>query len=133
VRRIGPLWPACASAAGCATLQAQRVAGLQHRVHVVGGDRALALAQQVQQVLLQVRQRGDLGASEHGGAALDGVHRAEDAVQVVGQRCLDVHAQQDGLDVLQVLLRLLEEDGAEGAGVAEVVGRLEHGRALLLR
>ncbi|QJW83203.1 hypothetical protein HK414_18550 [Ramlibacter terrae] len=37
-------------------LRAQHVAGLEHRFDVVGIDRPLALAQQVQQVFLQVRQ-----------------------------------------------------------------------------
>ena len=114
-------------AAAVQDLQPQDVARLEHRVDVVDGDRTLVLAQQVQQVLLQVREGRDLGAAQHGGAALDGVHRAEDRVQVVGMGRIGVHAQQDRLDVRQVLLRLLEEDGAEGDRVAEAVGGLEHG------
>ena len=114
-------------------LQAQHVAGLQHGVHVLAGDRPLVLAQQVQPVFLQVRQRGDLGAAQHRGTALDRVHRAEDGIEVVGMRRIGVHAQQDGLHVGQVFLRLLEEDGAEGDRVAEAAGGLEHRRCSRFR
>jgi hypothetical protein len=103
-------------------LRAHRVAGFEHGVDVALADRPLALAQQVQQVFLQVREGGHVGAAQHAGAALDGVHGAEDRVQVVGQRRIGVQPQQDRFDVGQVLLRFLEENFPERVGIAEGAG-----------
>ena len=103
-------------------LRANCVARFEHCVDVPLADRALALAQQVEQVLLQMGQRRDVSATQHGGAALDGVHGAEYRVQIVRQWRIRVQPQQDRLHVGQVLLRFLEEDLTERVGVRQGAG-----------
>ena len=109
-------------------LRLDDVAGLQHGVDVGFRDRAFALAQQVEQVLEHMRQRRDLVESEHGRAALDRMHGAENGVQVVGIGRGRIEAQQDLFGSGQVLLGFLEKDGAERTAIAECGGALLHER-----
>src|SRR5262249_10525397 len=76
--------------------------------------------------LQHVGQLGDLDEAEHAAGALDRVRGAEDRVQVLGRRGGDVDAQEDALDVRQVIDRLFEEDGVERRGVAERAGGGAH-------
>ncbi len=112
-------------------LRLDNIAGLEHGIDVGPVDRAFTLAQQVEQVLEHMRERGDLLEPEHGRAALDRVDRAEDRVQIVGARRIGVEPQQDGFGAGQVLLRLFEKDRTERAAVAEGGGVVHDGQGII--
>ncbi len=111
-------------------LRLQRVAGGQQHVHHGRRRGQLVAAQLVQQRLHLVRQRGDVGEAEGGGAALDRVRATEDGVHLLVVRRVDVELQQLLLHQLQVLAGFLEEDLVElaqvDAGRAAVVTDLTH-------
>ena len=91
----------------------QGVAGLEERVHHEGRDGQLVAAQLVEQRLELVRELRHVGEAEGGRAALDGVGRAEDRVQVFLHRLGHVDREQEPFHGCEVLGGLLEEDAVE--------------------
>jgi hypothetical protein len=111
-------------------LRLQRVAGGQQDVDHRRRRGQFVATQLVQQRLHLVRQRGDVGEAERGGAALDGMRATEDGVHLLVVGRIDVELQQLLLHQLQVLTGFFEEDLVElaqvDAGRAAVVTDLTH-------
>jgi hypothetical protein len=91
-------------------LHLEDVLGGQEGVHVLRGQRHLALADAVEQRLEHVGDLAHVVQAEGGGAALDRVRGAEHGVQVLGVGGRDIDAQQQALHFGEQLLRLVEKD-----------------------
>jgi hypothetical protein len=91
-------------------LHLEDVLGRQEGVHVLRGERHLALADAVQQGLEHVRHFAHVVQAERRCATLDRVGGAEDRVQVFRVRRCDVDGQQQTLLLGEQLFRFVEKD-----------------------
>ncbi len=89
---------------------ARGIGRFEQHIHHGRYQAQLMAAQAVEQRLHLVRELGHVGKAEGGGAALDGMGAAEDAVELLVIGRVQIQMQQHLLHLVQVLGSFLEED-----------------------